>query len=171
MRAWRDLWFHSGDLLRQDADGWFYFVDRQKDYIRRRGENISTYEVEQAVAKHPAVLECAVFGLPSAEGEQEVAVSVFVTPGATLDPLELVKFLESQLPYFAIPRFVDVALERLPRTPSGKISKAPLRDRGRAESTWDARAHGYVPPRAPAGRPAPVGAPPGNSSARKGLDR
>jgi carnitine-CoA ligase len=123
--AFRNLWFHTGDLLRRDEEGWHYFVDRLKDTIRRRGENISSYEVEQAVLEHPGVLECAAVAVPaeSEAGEDEVLVAV---AGTDVTAAEVGAWCEQRLPRFARPRYVAVR-ESLPTTPSGKIRKADLR--------------------------------------------
>jgi len=129
----RNCWFHTGDGLRQDEQGWFYFVDRLKDSIRRRGENISSYELEQAIIAHESVAECAVVAVP-ADGmgaEDEVMAVLVVVPGADVDPAELWAYFEQRMPGFAVPRFVKL-VDELPKTPSGKLQKAPLRSEGRA---------------------------------------
>lgn len=129
--AMRNLWFHTGDGLRRDADGWYYFVDRLKDAIRRRGENISSYEVEQAVLGLDQVAECAVIGVP-ADGqasEDEVMAVVVLAEGASLEAAEFWQHCEPRMPYFAVPRYVRF-VDELPKTPSGKIQKAPLRAEG-----------------------------------------
>ncbi|MFA4928084.1 MAG: AMP-binding protein [Patulibacter sp.] len=127
--AQRNLWFHTGDALRRDADGWYYFVDRFKDAIRRRGENISSYEVEQAVLGHAAVVECAAVAAPAATeaGEDEVAVFVVLEQGAEASIEELRGWCDQRLPAFARPEFVSV-VDALPMTPSGKVRKIELRD-------------------------------------------
>lgn len=131
MEAFRNLWFHTGDGLRQDEEGWFYFVDRLKDAIRRRGENISSYEVEQAIIEHPAIVECAVVAVPADQeaGEDEVMVFVVTDRASTLDGEELWAFAEKRLPYFAVPRYVSF-VDELPKTPSEKVRKAALREMG-----------------------------------------
>ncbi|GAB92057.1 AMP-binding protein [Gordonia rhizosphera] len=146
VEAWRNLWFHTGDALRRDADGWFYFVDRYKDALRRRGENISSYEVEQVVLAHPAVVECAVIGVPAdvEAGEDEVLAAIVVRE--EVDPAELLAFCDGRIPAFARPRFVRVVGE-LPKTPSEKVRKSVLRDEGITPDTFDATA----PATAPAG--------------------
>jgi carnitine-CoA ligase len=130
VEAWRNLWFHTGDGLKRDADGWYYFVDRLKDAIRRRGENISSYEVEQAVLGHPDVVECAVVAAPAASeaGEDEVAVFAVVADGSATDVDEVRAWCERRLPAFARPEYVEV-VEQLPLTPSGKVRKIELRER------------------------------------------
>jgi crotonobetaine/carnitine-CoA ligase len=137
-RTFRNLWFHTGDRATRDDDGYFFFVDRIKDSIRRRGENISAFEVEQTVNAHPAVLESAAFGVPSELEEEELEVAVALRPGAELDPEELVTFCDERLPRFMVPRYVEV-LDELPRTATGKIAKHLLRTEagGRTATTWD----------------------------------
>jgi crotonobetaine/carnitine-CoA ligase len=134
--AWRNLWFHTGDRVVRDPEGGFRFVDRLKDAIRRRGENISSFEVEQALLAHHDVAAAAVVPVPSELGEDEVLACVVARDGAELDPVELVRFCEPRLPYFAIPRYVEV-LPELPLTASGKVEKYRLRERGVSEATWD----------------------------------
>lgn len=136
VKAWRNLWYHTGDMLMRDEAGNYYFVDRTKDAIRRRGENISSMEVEQEIVKHPAVLECAVIPAESVHTEQEVMAVVVPRPGMTIDPVELIRFLEPRMAYFMIPRYVDT-IDALPKTPTGKIQKFPLRERGLTPTTWD----------------------------------
>ncbi len=127
--AQRNLWFHTGDALRRDEDGWYYFVDRFKDAIRRRGENISSYEVEQAVLGHAAVIECAAVAAPAATeaGEDEVAVFVVLEQGAEASVDDLRGWCDQRLPAFARPEFVSV-VDALPMTPSGKVRKIELRE-------------------------------------------
>ena len=129
--AMRNCWFHTGDGLRRDEAGWYYFADRLKDAIRRRGENISSYEVEQVILVHPAVAECAVIGVPAvgAAAEDEVMAVVVIAPGAALPAEEFWAFCDQRLPRFVVPRYVQFAAE-LPKTPSGKIQKAVLRGNG-----------------------------------------
>jgi len=139
LEAWRNLWFHTGDALRKDADGWYYFVDRYKDALRRRGENISSYEIEQAVLGHPAVMECAVIGVPAdvEAGEDEVLAVIVVNDHFSLDPAEVVEWCGGRIPSFAIPRYVRV-IEQMPRTPSEKVQKAVLREMGTRGDVFDA---------------------------------
>jgi crotonobetaine/carnitine-CoA ligase len=134
--AWRNLWFHTGDRVVREADGAFRFVDRLKDAIRRRGENISTYEVEQVLQSHPAVAAVAVYPVRSELAEDEVMAALTARPGETLDPAELARFCATRLPYFAIPRYVDIVAD-LPRTENGKVQKYKLRERGITPTTWD----------------------------------
>jgi crotonobetaine/carnitine-CoA ligase len=132
----RDLWFHTGDLARQDADGFFYFVGRRTDSIRRRGENISAFEVEEVVKLHAAVLDAAAYGVPSELTEDDVMVAVVARAGHTVDPAELVGFCASRMGRHMVPRYVDI-VDALPRTPTEKVEKIRLRERGVTPTTWD----------------------------------
>ncbi len=142
VEAWRNLWFHTGDRVVCEADGHFRFLDRLKDAIRRRGENISSYEVEQVLLSHPSVEVAAVFPVRSELAEDEVMAAIVLKAGCALEPLELMTFCEPRMPYFAIPRFLDFVPE-LPRTENGKVQKFKLRERGAGERTWDREAAGY----------------------------
>jgi crotonobetaine/carnitine-CoA ligase len=142
-RAWRNLWLHTGDMLMADAEGNLYFVDRTKDAIRRRGENISSMEVEQEINAHPDVLETAVIPVAAELGEQEVMAVIVLKPGRSPVPEALIAFLDDRLPYFMVPRYVEFASE-LPKTPTGKIQKYALRERGITTQTWD-RVQAAVP--------------------------
>ncbi|MHA4854790.1 AMP-binding protein [Rhodococcus sp. MSC1_016] len=139
--GWRNGWFHTGDLLRQDEDGYYYFVDRKKDAIRRRGENVSSVEVEREVLAHPDVVDCAVVAVDLAEFEQEIKVFAVCRTGTTLSEEVLAEFLADRLPRFAVPRFVQF-IDELPRTPTQKIRKQELRARANDEC-WD-RAIGQI---------------------------
>jgi crotonobetaine/carnitine-CoA ligase len=134
--AWSDGWFHTGDRVVRDVDGYFRFLDRLKDSMRRRGENISAWEVEQALESHPAVAAAAAVPVPSELGEDEVMAFVVPTNGATVDPEALVRHCEPRLAYFAIPRYIEF-LDSLPLTENGKVQKYVLRERGVSEATWD----------------------------------
>jgi crotonobetaine/carnitine-CoA ligase len=136
----RNLWFHTGDLGRIDEDDYFYFEDRKDDYLRRRGENISSYEVETAIVKHPAVLQVGVVGVESEMGEQEVKASIVLREGVELPETELIDHCIKTMPYFAVPRYVEY-LDALPFTPSGKMQKEKLRATG-AMGCWDREAAG-----------------------------
>lgn len=138
VEAWTNLWFHTGDLVERSADGWFRFHDRVKDCIRRRGENISSFEVEQAVRSHPSVSAVAAFALPSELGEDEVAVAVVAHRPVT--EAELVAWCGGRLAYFAVPRFVQLRTD-LPVTENGKVRKAQLRAVG-VQQFWDRVAAG-----------------------------
>jgi crotonobetaine/carnitine-CoA ligase len=142
--AWRNLWFHTGDRVVRDAEGWFWFVDRLKDSIRRRGENISSYEVEAVLAAHPDVAAVAVVPVPAEEGEDEVLACVVLRESApVVAPEDLIAFCEPRLAYFAIPRYIEL-LADLPLTPNGKVEKYRLRERGVTALTWDRERAGYV---------------------------
>jgi crotonobetaine/carnitine-CoA ligase len=147
VQAWRNLWFHTGDRVAQDADGYFRFIDRLKDVIRRRGENISSHEVEQVLLSHPDIAAAAAFPVASDLAEDEVMVAVTLRPGGMLDPIGLMGFCAPRMPHFAIPRYVEM-LDELPRTENGKIQKFKLRERGVTPGTWDRQAAGYVVRRA-----------------------
>lgn len=134
--AWRNQWFHTGDMLMRDEAGNYYFVDRSKDAIRRRGENISSMEVENEINAHPDVLECAAVPVESAHTEQEVMAVVVPKAGHAVDPEDLIRFLVPRMAYFMVPRYIDVVAE-LPKTPTGKIQKFPLRETGVTSTTWD----------------------------------
>lgn len=138
VEAMRDLWFHTGDAMRRDADGWYYFADRVKDALRRRGENISSFEVEAVIRSFPAVSECAVIGVPADEagGENEVMAFVVVAPGAAFVCEDLIAWCDARMPYFMVPRYVEV-IDALPQTPSEKVQKGVLRERGVTSRTWD----------------------------------
>ncbi|MGW6335967.1 AMP-binding protein [Nocardia rhamnosiphila] len=136
-RAWtQDGWFKTGDLFRRDADGYYYFVDRLKDAIRRRGENISSTEVEEVALQHPDLVECAVVAVPSEWSEDEVMIFAVVAEEAEVSAEELTQFMAERVPAFAVPRFVEF-LDELPKTPTQKVQKAVLRTRGRSSQTWD----------------------------------
>ncbi|MGM4956150.1 ATP-dependent acyl-CoA ligase [Bradyrhizobium barranii] len=141
VEAWRNLWFHSGDRVVRDADGHYRFIDRMKDSIRRRGENVSSWEVEQTIQSHPAVAACAIYPLPSELGEDEVAAAILLEPGQSLEPVDIVRHCEGQIAYFAIPRYVRI-LSQMPLTENGKIKKGVLREAGITTDTWDRDAAG-----------------------------
>ena len=134
--AWRNGWFHTGDAFRTDAAGYFYFVDRMTDAIRRRGENISSFEVEAAVAGHPAVVECAAVGVRTPYGDDEVLVAV-ISADPEFQPADLLRFLEGRLPQFMQPRYVDVVAELPRNTTTGRVRKSELRAAGISAATWD----------------------------------
>jgi crotonobetaine/carnitine-CoA ligase len=141
--AMRGGWFHTGDRGRMDSEGYFYFMDRLKDCIRRRGENISSFEVERAVNKHPAVLESAAVGVPSELGEEDVKIVVVLREGLDLAPEELVRHCEGELARFMVPRYIEFR-STLPKTPTERVQKFALRAEG-AGSAWDREAAGRTP--------------------------
>lgn len=132
-------WLSTGDRVVREADDWFRFVDRIKDVIRRRGENISSNEVEEVLAQHPDVGQVAVFPVPSELAEDEVMASVVPRNGCNVEPHALRCFAASRLAYFALPRYIDI-VETLPLTETGKVRKFDLRTQGTGPQTWDAEA-------------------------------
>ncbi len=136
VEAWQDLWFHTGDYLYYDKDGAFHFVDRKKDAIRRRGENISSFEVEKVIRAHPAVFESAAVAVKSELGEDEVMVCLTLKPGLSLTPEELIAHCQENMAYFMIPRYLRF-MEKLPKTPTERVQKFQLRDQGVTADTWD----------------------------------
>jgi crotonobetaine/carnitine-CoA ligase len=142
-RAWRNGWFHTGDAFRQDKDGNYYFVDRIKDAIRRRGENISSFEVERELLAFPGVGEAAAVAVPGEHGEDEVMAVVSPVPGQTVDPEGLVQFLIPRMAHFMVPRYVRV-LPELPKTPTNKVRKVDFRAEGVTPDTWDRVRAGLV---------------------------
>ncbi|XHO83251.1 AMP-binding protein [Azospirillum sp. A29] len=141
LAAMRNGWFHTGDAFRMEVDGRFFFVDRLKDVIRRRGENISSFELEAEIGAHPAVREAVTVAVPSSVGEDEVLAVVAPVPGASVDPAELVGFLAARVAHYMVPRYVRVVKE-LPKTASGKLQKHTLRAEGLTEECWDREAAG-----------------------------
>ena len=140
-RAWRDGWFHTGDLFRRDADDNYFFVDRLKDALRRRGENISSFEVESAILQHTEIREAAVVPVPGDGSEDEVLAVIALKPEGRLEPAELIEFLRDMLAYFMIPRYIRM-LDELPKTATQKVEKHRLRDAGVTADTWDREAAG-----------------------------
>lgn len=141
--AWRNGWFHTGDSFRREADGQYYFVDRKKDAIRRRGENISSYEVEMEVVSHGAVKEAAAIGVPSPVSEDDLMIVVALEPGHMLDAKALFDYLRPRMAHFMLPRYIRF-LEELPKTPSLRVQKHLLRADGVTLDTWDREAAGEV---------------------------
>lgn len=143
LAAFENLWFHTGDLARTDDERYLYFVDRKKDSLRRRGENISSFELERVGIAHPAVKDVAVHAVPSDVSEDEVKVTVVLQPDVPVNEEELCRFMAERVPYFAIPRYVEF-VEDLPRNPVGRVLKYELRDRGVTAATWDREAAGVT---------------------------
>ena len=141
----RNLKLHTGDLGRMDADGYFYFMDRVKDYIRRRGENVSSMEVEKQVSEHPNVKEVAAIGVKAGEGassEDEIMI-VCIAEGTAPDPVGYTHWMAERMPYFMVPRyirFVDV----LPKTATERVQKVKLRNEGITADTFDREAAGIT---------------------------
>jgi carnitine-CoA ligase len=140
--AWKDGWFHTGDRVVRMPDGRFRFVDRLKDAIRRRGENISSFEVEQVLLSHPDLKAAAVFPVRSGLAEDEVMAALVRKPGSNVSEIDVMRFCEPRLPYFAVPGFLEF-FDDLPRTENGKIQKFQLRERGVTATTWNREAAGF----------------------------
>ena len=136
MKVMRNMWFHTGDIGKFDEDGFFYFVDRKKDYLRRRGENISSFEMESAFAAHPEIEEVAVHAVPSDKGEDDVKVTAILKPGSNLQPEALFHWAVDAVPYYALPRYIEFR-ESMPKNPQGRVLKYQLRDEGCTAGTWD----------------------------------
>lgn len=134
--ATRNLWFHTGDLVTRDAQGWFTYLGRAKEMIRVSGENVAPAQVEAVLLQHPAVAEAAAYAVPSDLGEDAVAVAVVLRPGATVEPAQLRSLAERDLPYFAVPRYILVT-DGLPKTATFKVVKSELESRGVTPRHWD----------------------------------
>lgn len=141
--AWRNGWFHTGDAFVVDEDGDYFFVDRLKDMIRRRGENISAYELEIEVLGHPAITEAAAIPVPSSDNEDEVMVVLVLKPGSSLDCEQLIEYLDQRVARFMLPRYIRI-VDRLPMTPTMKVQKQLLRAAGVTPDTWDRLANGLA---------------------------
>jgi crotonobetaine/carnitine-CoA ligase len=141
LELFKNGWIHTGDLGRMDEDGYFYFVDRKKQAIRRRGENISSFEVESIVSSHPGVLESCVVGVPSDVGEEDVKAVVVLKEGQEVTEEELIRWCEPRMAYFAIPRYIAIR-DSLPKTPSERVEKFKLKDEGITDDCWDREAAG-----------------------------
>ena len=136
----RDGWLHTGDLVYADEEGHLYFVDRKTDSLRRRGENISSWEVEREIDRHPAVLESAVFGVPSDLGEDDVMAVVVRKEGEVLAPEDLIRHCEEQMARFMVPRYIEFR-DALPKTGTHRIQKSVLKREGVGPDTWDRESH------------------------------
>ena len=139
--AWRNGWFHTGDVARQDSDGDLFFLDRSNDVIRRRSENISSIEIEAEVRQWPQVQDAAAVGVETAAGEEEILLIVAPMPETAIDPTELLRFLIARLPHFMVPRFVRIVRE-LPKTQTNRVQKSELRKAGITPDCWDREAAG-----------------------------
>jgi carnitine-CoA ligase len=128
VESWRNLWFHTGDYVTRDADGYYYFVDRKKDVIRRRGENLAPYDVESALNRHPSVFESVVVGVPSPLGEEDVKAFVQLKPGTSVEARALFEFCVAELPFFMVPRFLEF-IDEIPKTANQKSQRYLLRGR------------------------------------------
>jgi crotonobetaine/carnitine-CoA ligase len=141
--ASRNWWFHTGDVGRIDEDGFLFFVDRKADYLRRRGENISSFEVERILMAHGSLADVAVHAVPSDLTEDDLKVTATVKEGASVTEEELFRWCIDELPYFALPRYVEFRVE-LPRSPVGRVLKRELRNEGVTAATWDVEASGIT---------------------------
>ena len=142
--AFESGWFKTGDLLKKDSAGNYYFVDRKKDSVRYGGRNISTFEVEHVARSHSAVADCAAFGIPCAEleAESELKLNCVLLPNQLLSAAELARYINKNAPHFFVPRYIEF-VEELPYTPTNKIQKHKLRERGLTDKTWDAKEVGF----------------------------
>lgn len=138
----RDGWFHTGDYGYRDEEGWLFFSDRERQFIRRGGENISSYEIERIVNQHPSVLESAATGVRSEVGEQEVKISLVLQPGKSLQPEDLLAYCEERMAYYMVPRYVDFR-DSLPTTETHRVQKYKLVDEGVTSEMWDMVKAGY----------------------------
>ena len=136
LRLMRNLWFHTGDIGKFDEEGFFYFIDRKKDYLRRRGENISSFEMESAFAQHPDIAEVAVHAVPAVNGEDDVKVTAVRHPHSQLTAEDLFRWSMGKVPYYALPRYIEFR-ESLPKNPQGRVLKYELREQGKTPATWD----------------------------------
>ncbi|MFX0135746.1 MAG: ATP-dependent acyl-CoA ligase, partial [Candidatus Hodarchaeota archaeon] len=135
-------WFSTGDLVYQDEDGWFYYVDRKKDVIRRRGENIASFSIEKIINLHDKVLESAAYGVKSELGEDEVMAAVVLKPGKNMTPEELLDFCQDKMAHFMIPRYIEF-MPQLPKSAVHRVLKMELKKIGVTEKTWDREKVGY----------------------------
>jgi len=140
VEAWRNLWFHTGDLAYKDEDGFVYFVDRKKEAIRRRGENVSSMELEHIIGTHPSVAECAVVPVPAELGEDDIKVLIRLREGARVSPEEFLQWCEDRVAFFMVPRYIEF-VEEFPRTETLRIQKEELK--GITDGTWDREKAGY----------------------------
>jgi crotonobetaine/carnitine-CoA ligase len=140
-QSFRNLWYHTGDIGRMDSNGWLYFVDRKQDYLRRRGENISSFEMEMAILAHPDVLEVAIIGVPSEVSEDDVKVYAVLRDGSRLTEEDLCRWSMDQVPYYAVPRYIEFRQD-LPRSPLGRVYKKDLRNEPGLKVCWDREAAG-----------------------------
>ncbi|MGI6856294.1 AMP-binding protein [Mesorhizobium sp. 1B3] len=155
LKSLRNLWFHTGDYARRDADGYFYFVGRKKERIRRRGENISGFEVERIVGMHPEVSEVAAVAHPASVGEDDVRCVIIRSERSSLTPAALMDWLQTRMPRFMLPRYIEFVAD-MPRTPSAKVEKYKLVEAGLGPTAWDREAAGYRLERATPNTAAPA---------------
>ncbi|MFZ4584164.1 MAG: AMP-binding protein [Acidimicrobiia bacterium] len=143
LEVWKNLWFHTGDLARLDEDGFMFFVDRKKDALRRRGENISSFEMEAVFRQHPSVNDLAVHAVASEVGEDDVKVTIVLKDGEIVTEEAVCRWCIDKVPYFAVPRYIEFRSD-LPRNPVGRVLKYQLRDEGVTDTTWDREASGFT---------------------------
>ena len=144
VEAWRNLWFHTGDAAHRDADGYYYFMDRLNDRIRRKGENVTAYDIEVALSELPEIVESAVIAKPATEGEDDIKAFLVIEEGAAMpDPLAVLGHCVKRLPYFAVPRYLEFIVE-LPKTPTGKVLKRTLRATEATTGEWDRESEGWT---------------------------
>ena len=136
LRLWRNGWFHTGDIGRFDDQGYMYFVDRKKDYMRRRGENISSFEMDASFRRHPSIEDVAVHAVKADLGEDDVKVTAVLREGCTLSEEELCRWAIENVPYFAVPRYYEFR-KQIPRSELGRVLKYQLRDEGVTPATFD----------------------------------
>ena len=143
VETWCNLWHHTGDFGRADEEGFVTFVDRKKDALRRRGENVSSLQIEAAIAQHPKVAEAAIHAVPSPMTEDDIKTCIVLVPGESITPEELFEFFKDRLPYFTTPRYVEI-VDELPKTATLRVQKHLLRERGVTGDTWDLEALGLT---------------------------
>jgi crotonobetaine/carnitine-CoA ligase len=139
--AWRDLWFHTGDVGHTDEDGYLHFTGRQAHWIRRRGENVSSFEVERTVEEHHDVVTCAAVGVPAPLGDDDIKIYVQLADGATVTAKELTDFCAERVSYFKVPRYVQFVTEFPRSTAKQEIERHTLRALGIGDA-WDREADG-----------------------------
>jgi len=142
LRIMKNLWLHSGDIGKLDEDGYFYFVDRKKDYLRRRGENISSFELERAFRGHPDIVDVAIHSVFSESAEDDVKATIVLQRESKVSEEEMCGWCADRVPYFAVPRYIEFR-DELPRNPVGRVLKYQLRDEGRTPATWDREEAGF----------------------------
>ncbi|ANW63740.1 ATP-dependent acyl-CoA ligase [Mycobacterium sp. djl-10] len=144
VEAWRNLWFHTGDAARRDSDGYFYFLDRLNDRIRRKGENVTTYDIEVALTEIPGIVDAAVIARPAQEGEDDIKAFLVTAEGAeSPDPVAVLRHCAKRLPYFSVPRYLEF-IGDLPKTPTGKVLKRTLRGMETSPTEWDREEAGWT---------------------------
>jgi crotonobetaine/carnitine-CoA ligase len=142
-KAWQNGWFHTGDLVRRDGAGNYFFVDRKKDAIRRRGENVSSAEVEAEALQYPGITEVCAVAVPSELAEDEILLAYVCTADSRVAPQVLAEFLIPRMPHFMVPRYFRT-METLPRTATNKIRKIEIREEGVTDNSWDREAAGIT---------------------------